>query len=228
MEDAFNDAALKLAPGASVNQVIERVDRVLDRYGSTGAIPRADQMSHNYLSEDLRQLNQMATVFPAIFLSVAAFLLHVVMSRLIATQRELIAIFKAFGYSNRQIGAHYLGFAAVVTGTGILIEIGTGLWLGRGLGELYMRFYRFPASSRTSIRSAVVLPPAEAMRPEPPLYRASLLERVGLQADLSQPVRMMVRHLERRPLRAALTISGIAAAGAIVTLASSSATPSTT
>lgn len=242
MEGAFNDVAIKLAPGASANQVMERVDRVLQRYGTLGAIPRSDQMSHNYLSEDLRQLNQIATIFPAIFLSVAAFLLHVVMSRLISTQRELIAIFKAFGYGNRQIGAHYLAFAGIVTAAGIAVGIGVGLFVGRELGELYMRFYRFPAlayrvepsvlilasaisfgaaatGTLLAIRSAVALPPAEAMRPEPPqIYHASVLERLGLQKHLSQPVRMIARHLERRPLRAGLTVAGIAAAGAIVML----------
>ncbi|MEZ5582595.1 MAG: hypothetical protein R3F37_07365 [Candidatus Competibacteraceae bacterium] len=42
----------------------------------------------------------MAALFPVIFLGVAAFLLNVVITRLIGLQREQIAALKAFGYSN--------------------------------------------------------------------------------------------------------------------------------
>ncbi|WP_179862301.1 ABC transporter permease [Longibacter salinarum] len=240
MDGAFNNAALKLSPGAGENRVIDYVDEVLDEYGAQGAIPRADQVSHNYLTEEFRQLDQMATVMPAIFLGVAAFLLHVVMSRLISTQREVIAVLKAFGYSNLEVGAHYLSLVMVLVAGGSILGLGVGVWMGHGLGDLYMQYYRFPdlvyvlrprvvifaigisalaATTGTilAVRSAVVLPPAEAMRPEPPmLFRASLLERMGFQDRFSQPVRMVIRHLERRPLRAGLTVAGISSACAVV------------
>lgn len=60
---------------------------------------------------------------------------------------------------------------------------------------------------------AAALPPAEAMRPEPPtVYHATLVERLGLQRWFSQPTRMLLRHIERRPLKALLTVFGITAA----------------
>jgi putative ABC transport system permease protein len=49
------------------------------------------------------------------------------------------------------------------------------------------------------------------MRPEPPAhYRESLVERLGLKRFLSQPARMIVRNLERRPWKAFFTATGIA------------------
>ena len=68
-----------------------------------------------------------------------------------------------------------------------------------------------------SVRRAVALPPAEAMRPEPPAsYRPSLIERMGLTRWLSQPARMVMRNLQRQPARAAASIIGIAFAAAML------------
>jgi putative ABC transport system permease protein len=70
-----------------------------------------------------------------------------------------------------------------------------------------------------AVRRAAALPPAEAMRPEPPArYRHSLLERAGLAAYLSAPVRMILRNVGRHPLRTATSVIGIAAAVAMLIL----------
>jgi putative ABC transport system permease protein len=56
-------------------------------------------------------------------------------------------------------------------------------------------------------------PPAEAMRPEPPAkYRVALIEKMGLGRRLTQPSRIIVRNMERKPVRTALSIVGIAVA----------------
>jgi putative ABC transport system permease protein len=55
------------------------------------------------------------------------------------------------------------------------------------------------------------------MRPEAPArYRATFLERLGLKRFLSQPGRMILRQLERRPVRSLLSALGIALAAAIM------------
>jgi putative ABC transport system permease protein len=106
MDGAFNALSFSIDSEANAADVIGRVDSVLARYGGLGAYARRDQFSHRYLSEEFRQLQAMATVFPVIFLSVAAFLLNVFFSRLIQTQREEVATLKAFGYSTFAIGVH--------------------------------------------------------------------------------------------------------------------------
>jgi putative ABC transport system permease protein len=71
-----------------------------------------------------------------------------------------------------------------------------------------------------AVYRAVQLPPAEAMRPETPaIYRETLIERLGLQRLFSQPTRMIARHIERRPVKSLLSISGIAAACGIIMVA---------
>lgn len=244
MEGAFNSLALTLERGAREGDVIAALDRLLAPYGGTGAIGRRDQLSHSYLEAEFEQLATMATLFPIIFLGVAAFLLHVVTARLIATQREQIAVLKAFGYSNAAVGGHYAQLVLWMTAGGLLLGIFGGYLFGRGLAPLYMDFFRFPvlefrlgarelliaALVSTSaallgtwgaVRRAVRLPPAEAMRPEPPArFRPTLVERLGLQRHLSQPVRMILREFERRPLKALLSVIGIAMSCAILIVGS--------
>lgn len=240
MDGAFNQATFALAPGADIQQVMDRLDTLLKPYGSQGVQDRSIQPSHFYITEEFRQLRSMATVLPVIFLGVAAFLLNIVVTRLIGTQREQIAVLKAFGYSSLAVGWHYVKLVLIITFVGTAAGTALGLWLGRNMAELYMEFYRFPYLDYTlrlpvffaaialttmatlvgvlrAVRRAVQLPPAEAMRPAPPaVYRATLLERLGLKRFLDQPTRMIARNLERQPIKAFFTVIGIASSCAIL------------
>ena len=240
MDGAFNDVSFSLQRGASERDVIDRVDLVLARYGGLGAYGRDDQFSHRFITEELRGLETMATIFPVIFLGVAAFLLNVVISRLVATEREQIGTLKAFGYSTAQVALHYVKLVLSITAFGLVAGIGLGLWFAKGLSGIYQVFYSFPylhfqldplillqavavtlvaalAGTAFAVRRAAALPPAEGMRPEPPpVYRATFLERIGLQQRLAEPSRMIVRHIARQPLKAGLTMLGIAAACSIL------------
>src|SRR5262249_54447657 len=144
MEGAFNDIALSLEPGADEAGVLERLDRLTEPYGGLGAYGREDQISHRFLSDELKQLRTTGLIIPAVFLGVAAFLLNVVLSRLISVQREQIAALKAFGYSDLEVGWHYLKLVLALTAAGVALGVGVGAWIGRGLTEMYTRFYRFP------------------------------------------------------------------------------------
>lgn len=240
MEGAFNDLVLRLQPGASALAVTDAVDRILEPYGGFGAVGRDLQESSYFLSQEIQQLEQMATVVPLIFLAVAAFLLNVVLSRLIHLQRPQIAALKALGYADLAIGLHFLKLVSVVVVLGALLGTVAGVYLGRGMIELYTPYFHFPAleyrldvrvalvgvvvslvaavvGSSFAVRQVVRLPPAEAMRPPPPArYRRSLLERLGLLSIFGTSARMVFREITRRPLRTALSSVGIAMAVAIM------------
>jgi len=233
MDGAFNDVVLTLTPGAKIDDVIIRLDAILDRYGGFGAVGRKDQMSHRFLSEEFRQLDRFAKVFPAIFIGVAAFLLNVVISRTISTQREQIAALKAIGYSNLDVGVHFTKLVLFIVLIGVTAGTAAGVWLGRGLGRIYMEFYRFPyldfelrptvvaaavlitagsalLGTLRAVRQAALLPPAQAMRPVPPMsYKKTVLEKIGLESILSQPTRIILRNVERKPVKALMTVVGI-------------------
>ncbi|WP_244352349.1 ABC transporter permease [Thermostichus vulcanus] len=240
LEGAFNSVALTVIPGTNEQAVITQLDRLTDPFGGRGAYSRENQVSHRIISDEIQSLEVTATLIPTMFLGIAAFLLHVVLSRLISTQREQIAVLKAFGYSNGGIGLHYLKLVLVVVAVGSLAGLGLGMWLGRGLTHLYADFFRFPllvyrASPQVlisallvsggaalvggglAVQRAIRLPPAEAMRPEPPAsFRPTLVERLGWQRLFSPTGRIILRNLERRPIQAGLSIIGIAFAAALL------------
>ena len=240
MDGAFNDVAIQLARGASGPEVIARLDRLIEPYGGLGAIPRSLQFSHWYLDSELTQLQSFGVAIPLIFLGVAAFLLNVVLTRIVAVQREQIAALKALGYANRDVGWHYVQWGIAIAVLGAAIGTAAGTWFGSGLVSLYNDYFRFPIliyrlmpstvatgvgvsaaaavlGALGAVRHAVRLPPAEAMRPAPPKdYRESWVERLGLKALLSPPARMVVRNLQRQPFRTVTSIVGVAFGAAIL------------
>lgn len=241
MAGAFNHVAIKLSPTASPPMVLDAVDRLLAGVGGMPAHGRKEQVSHAMLDNEIREQRVLGTLLPSIFLAVAAFLLHVVAARLVSTQREQIAALKALGYGNRSIAAHYLKLVTPMVGGGYLLGLLLGDWLGGQLTGLYADFFRFPSFSHrvapslvvtslaivtvtallgtlTAIATTVRLAPAEAMRPlAPGHYRRALLERLPW-LPAGPALRMILRNIERRPVRSALTTGGVAAAVAIVVM----------
>ncbi len=239
---AFNHVSCTLAPGADAAPVIADLDRLLRPYGGLGAYGRKDHPSHIRVSDEIRVLNILSIGFPTVFLIVAAFMTNAALSRLLNLQREQIAILKAFGFTNRQIVVHYLKFAFVMVFAGLTLGVLGGYALGHKLVGMYELFFRFPelvfrldatsvaialavglgamtAGVFGAVRKAARLPPAEAMRPEPPAdFRPAWIERTGLARLFSHSFRISVRNLERRPVQALFTIAGLALATGLLVL----------
>ncbi|MEQ1921620.1 MAG: ABC transporter permease, partial [Pyrinomonadaceae bacterium] len=240
MLDSFNDVSATLAPGTSQESVIEEIDHVLKQYGGTGAYGRTDQQSYRFISNEFAQLRTFGTFLPLIFLGVTAFLLHLVLSRLVNTQREQIGLLKAFGYSNNEIGIHYLSLAIIAVTGGLLLGVLLGIWMGSGMTAMYADYFRFPVltfraspslviysilitlgsatvGAISAVRTAVLLPPAEAMRPEAPAsFKPGLLEKSGFKEYVSPENRIVLRNLSRQPVKALLSVFGISLAAALL------------
>jgi putative ABC transport system permease protein len=240
MEGGFNDVVLTLGPGIAPDEIISRLDRILEPYGGLGAIPRALQLSHWTVENELAQLQSFGFMLPLVFLLVAAFILNVALTRALALQRTQIASLKALGYTNIAIGWHYLKWALVIGALGVAIGIAGGAWLGTVIIRLYNQFFRFPellfsvpihvvvgatiltllasgAGAFSAVRRAIRVPPAEAMRPEAPArYRRTMFETPFVARHLGAAGRMVLRNVTRHPLRAAASIFGIGFAVAIL------------
>ncbi len=240
MEGGFNDVSLTLTPGAASEEVIGRLDRLIDPYGGFGAVPRARQLSHFFLQSELDSLHGIGRIVPIIFLAVAAFLLHIVLARIVSIQRQEIAALKALGYGDWTVAFHFMEFSLLIGIAGAVVGVAAGAWMGHGMTRIYTQFFQFPVleyrlDPRVAIQAVAVgaaaaalaalgaarrilrLPPAEAMRPEPPaVYRVSWMELAGLRRWLSQPTRIILRNVQRHPMRAALSAIGIAMGGAIM------------
>ncbi len=245
LDGACNHLSLALEPGVSAQPVLAQLDQLLLPYGGRGAYGRKDHPSHIRVSDEIRILQTLSIGFPLVFLSVAAFMTNAVLSRLVNLQREQIAVLKAFGFGNRQIALHYLQFAFVMVAAGTVIGWIGGIILGHHIVDMYHLFFRFPQLAfrfdrsslllalglcgaaaavgvLSAVRRAARLPPAEAMRPEPPAnYRPALLERTGIAHFLSNTFRIAVRNLERKPVQALFTVAGLALATGILVIPNS-------
>ena len=241
MEGGFNEVSLSLvASEASKPEVIAAVDRLLEPYGGRGAIPQSLQMSAWTLDNELTQLQTFGLMVPAIFLGVAAFVLHVALTRALALQRSQIAALKALGYSNGAIAWHYVKSALAIAAVASVAGVVAGAWVGSSLIGVYNEFFRFPTlayhlspslallsiagslvvaalGAQSAVRRAVRVPPAEAMRPEAPArFRRSVIEARWRPLRLSFAMRMIARSLERQPAKALASIVGLAFAVAVL------------
>lgn len=243
MDGAFNDVALSLSRGANVDQVKVKLDQILKPYGGLISFDRTEQMSNWFVENELKGLNTTGSFAPIIFLSVAAFLINVVMTRQVATQRVQIGMLKAVGYSENEIAMHYLKMVMVIVVIGSVIGLVGGVWLGTGLLSIYGEYFRFPflhysysvevmifgvgfctfsavAGTWVAMKQAASLPPAEAMRAEAPTeFKETILERLGVDRFFSFLSRIVLRQLERRPIRAFLSALGIGFALSILVFA---------
>ena len=240
LDGAFSSVRLKLLPDVSEREVIQRLDALLERYGGQAAYGRKDQTSHAWFDHELDMLNNMSRTLPPIFLLVAAFLINVTLSRLVALEREQIGLLKAVGYGQWAIAAHYIKLVIVIAAVGIAIGSVVGTWLGVYVTTLFGDFFRFPflvfiqsadvyiAAAALSLLAAVIgavralwdvvkLPPAVAMQPPAPArFRRVLPAAFTLDRLFSQPIVMMTRNIARHPIRAGFTMIGMALSTAIL------------
>lgn len=243
MKGAFNDVTIRLAEGAESAALIRAIDALLDRYGGFGAYDRTDHVSDRYLRDELDQLAVMGTWTPAIFLGVAAFLIDVVLGRLVRTQREELATLKAFGCSNAMLARHVLLMGAAVCAVAASIGVAGGALLGQYLTSFYVEVFRFPSltfavdaraaaigvgialaasalGALGALRAVTRLAPSEAMRAEAPeRFRSNLLDRAGA-ARLPVRWRMAVRAIENHPWRSVFAALGIALSTAVLLVSS--------
>jgi len=243
LDGAFNSVSLRLLPGASETSVIETLDQLLERYGGTGAYARKDQLSNAFLDGELVQLKGMAEIIPPIFLAVSAFLINMILSRLIALEREQIGLLKALGYGRLAVVWHYLKLVLVIAFIGTLLGAGLGTWLGRGMTRIYAEFYSFPfllfrstpdvyliacgisfaaaiAGALRAVSTAFALPAAVAMRPPAPaVYRRFFNGAFANVQIFRQLTTMAIRHVLRHPVRSVLTAVGVAFSVALVEVA---------
>ena len=125
--------------------MIARLDRLLEPYGGLGAYGRADQVSHRFLADEIAQ-NRSLRHGAAGDLPGRRGLPAQRRARAPGrTQRDQIAVLKAFGYDDAQRGPALPGASrpsrwrsAPRSGAPL------GLWLGWLINGLYVHFYRFP------------------------------------------------------------------------------------
>lgn len=237
---AFNNLTVKLRPGYRQDPVIDELDRLLEPYGALGAIDRSEQVSNAFIDAEITQLQTLAYTLPPIFLGITVFLVNMVMGRIVTLERAEIGLLMALGYSDGAILMHYLLLAGLVGVVGVMVGYAAGSWLSYQLAQLYAHFLKFPyliysvswntyivagvlglvaagTGAARAARTAARLAPATAMSPPaPPRFGTTWVDRALHAIRISQPMMMILRSLIRWPLRAGLSILGLALAVGIL------------
>jgi putative ABC transport system permease protein len=237
---AFDNLAVKLRPEARAEPVIAALDLLLEPYGSWGAIDRTEQTSNAFIDGEITQLRTLAYTLPPIFLGITVFLVNMVIGRIVTLERTEIGLLKALGYSDAAILMHYLLLAALVASAGVGLGFIAGGWLSFGLARLYASFFNFPyliynvswniyliagllglgaatiGAARSAWRAARLAPATAMSPPAPPRFQRNWVDRTLSALRVSQPSMMILRSLIRWPVRAAMSVLGMALAVAIL------------
>lgn len=240
LEGAFDSIVVDVGPGFDRLTVARTLERSLERYGAASVVERDHVPSDHVLEGELSQLRGLSTVVPFIFLGVSAFLVHVVLSRLLQLQRGQIAMLRAIGYTRLEVARHYLALVSLIVLFGTVVGLLVGHRLGIALTELYVKYFHFPdrvyrfdlgtavvavaASGGSAFTGAVStlwsvtsMPPAAAMQPPvPAVQRLGFMERIGLMRAAGPVLAMILREIRRKPVRALFSSVGIAFSVAIV------------
>lgn len=211
--------------------VLDQAERLLDDFGVSATTPLKDQLSNKFISQEIGGLRTFAVLMPAIFLSVAALVLNVVLTRQAEQERVTVGTLKALGYSDLQLFVHFLKYGLAVGLAGGLLGLLGGYLLAEMLTAQYREFFEFPAldnqffprfhlialgisllcataGSLHGTWTVLRLNPAEAMRAKAPRFGgAILLERIGwFWSRLGTGWRMVLRSVFRTRVRTAMGI----------------------
>ncbi|WZL74155.1 FtsX-like permease family protein [Clostridiaceae bacterium 35-E11] len=232
---SYNEILIKVKDQRKIDQIIKEVEKRLDKYGVQRIIERKDQLSNRMLIEEIKQLEKTSTVVPILFLAVAAFILYMMLHRMVKNDRINIGILKALGYSNRAILLHYIKYTLLIGIVGAILGILGGIFLSGMLANLYIQYYNIPIlkldiyydyifyaigltgafcvlSGVLGAKAVLQIMPADAMRPETPKMGGRIfLEKIlFLWQRISFSWKIVIRNIVRRKKRFVFLVLGIA------------------
>jgi len=240
--------ALELAGVADPNQLVAYYDGGRPNQALTGqltaasnqagagvVLTRAEQPSNSALQEDIQGFQELAIMFPVLFLSAAALATGVLLRRLVIAERPIVGMLRACGFSRAHVIRHYLGFGLLVGLVGGVLGAAVGFLLAGAVTNLYTSALSIPVTvtqlslgtvivgivfglatgilaAALPARAAAATPPAEAMRRFAPARggRSSLAERaVPPLRRLPPRWAMVMRGVGRNRARTASTALGV-------------------
>ncbi len=200
-------------------------------------IERADHIGNMLLKQDLEGFEQLAFLFPLLFLSMASMTIYVLLNRLIESQQVQIGLMRALGYGKAAVLFHYLGFSLILGIVGSLLGVGLGFAMGRGLTNVYADQLSLPfimTSMHWNLMlmgtiigvmvpliagflpawSTMKMRPAEAMRPRTPAtgHRTVLEILLPFMSKLPSIFKLPLRNIFRNLRRSLFMGMGVASA----------------
>ena len=240
---SYNELLITVEDGSRIDDVVEIIEKKLDKYGVKRIIKLEDQLSNNVLIQKMDGIDQMAAAIPVLFLTVAAIIISIMLSRIVNNDRMAIGVLKAMGYGNIRVLSHYTKYSLSIGLVGAILGILGGLLLSVPFSNVFIVYFNIPlmktdiyygymikAIVLTSIfcigsglfgaKSVINIMPADSLRPEAPKSgKRILLERIEwVWHSLSFSWKMVIRNIARTKRRFALLVLGLALTYAINTV----------
>ncbi len=243
LESAYNEVVGTLydTRPAAVRATLALIETRLAPYGVVYTTPRAEQPSVKFVDNEFKELWSHATILPGICLGAVAFVLHVVMGRMVAQNRGVIGTLRALGYTRGQLVRHYLSHGLLVGLLGGVLGGALGALLQGAMLRMYQDFFDIPGfrvhlypalwllgilvsigftslGTVAAVREAAALEPARAMHPPPPERGGPILPERWALLWRALPFRwkMILRSVFRNPFRTVTTIGIIAVASGLL------------
>lgn len=235
LREACNNLVGTVDNPEGIDLILDEAGEILESYGVFAKTGREDQISHRFVTDEIKGLGVNAKVTPAIFLGISALIILVLLTRMVRQERTEIGLLKAYGYSDIAVASHYLKYAIVLSGIGCLAGFVLGQYLANAMIKMYIQFYEFPIlrarmypfilaqsmgialgfavlGAMVAATRAAAVRPAESMRPPAPGFGTrTFLERIdSVWKRLSFTNKMIARNLARSPLRSSFNAFGVA------------------
>ncbi len=235
-ESSYNQVHVRFKKGADAKSAIDKIEKMLKPYGFSNGFDRDKQFSYKVISEEIKNLQNTALMFPSVFLFVAATIIYIMQKRLVNNQRTQIGVMKAFGYSNAAVLWHYVKYALLMAATGCVPALFAGYQLGSLLLNVYNQVFAIPEldpkiywkvvgmslfisfafsflASFNSVKRISRIQPAQAMRTEPPeAGRTIFIEKIKpVWNCFSFSYKMIFKNIFRNAQRTSLNVFGISA-----------------
>ena len=219
-----NELGISLEKGYSFQDVREQLRERLSEYGISSLVSREDQLSYHQMDSQFAQLFAVSILLPLIFFLVSAFMLYVVLIKLIERDRALIGTMKAFGFPDLSLTAGYLFVGGLVSAFGSFLGSLLSVPMERYALYLYSLYYNLPkrelhyywesraaaaflslmislAAVLAGVRGILKVHPAESMRGAVPEQRSGRKLPDFLRLRLSPAQRMSLRFMLRNKRR---------------------------
>ena len=232
----YNQVHVVFDKGVDEDALIDEIEDTLKSYGFISGTERKDQLSNMMVDNEISELEEIAFMFPMLFLTVAATIIYIMQRRIINNQRTLIGVMKAIGYSNVRILWHYVFYSLIIALTGAIPGVVAGFLLSVRLTKTYNNIFSIPVmkteihisllvfgvlmsagfcllAGYSSAKRVLKIDPAQAMRSETPNSgKRIFLDKIRfIWNRLHFGWKMSIRNIFRSRTRTLFTIVGMMA-----------------
>ena len=233
-QGVVNSIVFQRAAEVSFDDIKTELEDRLRPFGLKELYDKEDLLSYFFLDMEMTSIATMSTSMPLVFLLLAIIVLYLMLKRVIEQERTQIGTLKAFGYSNRQLIAHYLSYGAVTGLAGGVLGWILGYLLSGVYLNMFLQFFMLPGlqsgfdvigmlralgfsvgsgmvGAYAGVRTIIRLHPAEAMRAESPrAFRFDILNYISVfRIFLTSRGSMALRSISRNPIRSLFVVISI-------------------